>query len=325
MARGRFILALLLLGCLGLVLDNHFSRLSRLEWGTRDLPALERRTAALEAHLSRLDSAEARLSRLDAEAGLIRDHEAALKVLAYDRGLFRMLMTREVLQKEGIEVLLTGRGADEVSDVRIGSDPSHQRVNWGATPAIGTGGGDNNNRYRSLIKFSDVRSGRLQGGTILAAAMYLYQYDNAAEDDLAAKSTLNLYSVLRPWNEGGGIGYAPRPQESSWMAASDGEREWKEPGCSGAEDCGQEVLASTGPHVYGNADGWVVLPFTDAGTAFLQACFDGAASCDGFLLKSEEESLPNTFTAFRSSEFSGPSHSPFLEIFYRVPRPSGLP
>lgn len=318
--RHKFIIAIIIAG---LFADHLLSRLARLEYGAADLSLRRERLARLEKKSMRIDALEEYASSLEESVQALQSLVAQLNTNDRRAQLF-LDINGPAWSERGVRVFRTSPGAERVKATYISGHPGHQKRFKGVHSEFLVGSDLDGYHQRGLIKFDEVKPGAMRGKKIMAAFLYLRYLKSRdhPDDDRARGETINVYAVLKKWTAGEVYKVAgdriAEHGEPTWLAARQGIEDWAQPGCAKPdEDFDPLILATSGPAVFGNSEGWLPLKFTKAGLEKLERWFvDPQALNEGFLLKLQYEGKPGTVVLFYTGLSGDESWVPYLEIYY---------
>ena len=300
-----------------LFLDAQLMRIAKVEYDLPQIGELREKIQRLEEKIDNLDAMTLRIAPLEQQVARVSSVALRLGYLEHRLAMTEEMMMSQILEKTGLKVYKTRQSSAAVADARIGGHPEHQQANWGGLKVVGVGTGDPDCVFRTLIRFNEIQPDFLNNAKILAATLYLNQTGRLKEGEAALNETLHVFAVKKYWEEGNQVNGVASPGQVSWLATRTGQGTWSISGCgSEIEDYDPVVLATSGPALWGGAEGWVPLRFTVEGIRRLQSWFNGEDHHRGFLIKSAREHTPRTLLEFYSSEYNVESDRPFLEIFY---------
>ena len=268
-----------------------------------------------------LDYLSQRIVRIEGELKSMGGISSELFAVQSKIAMFQGILSQDNSAKaKRIHVFKSTQNADSVDDALISNAPGQADYNWGANPTMGVGYDGNDNSYRTLIKFNELKEVLPENIQIIAATLYLKQLDNDRNDDRALRETFELWEVEKKWGEGNKTGSRAQQGEVTWKAAAQGILNWNLPGCS---DDGNDVhkytlLATTGPNVNDGGNDWVAFSFTPPGMTRLERMLHNKnISNYGFLIQSEAgTNKKNTFVSFYSSDYQAAPQRPYIEIIY---------
>jgi len=294
------------------LLDYQMSRIGLLELEIKKLH-IDKRLSNLEVTSGSREDFGWRLEQLESRVIIAHSAYAYANLLHSQMNFTNPLIDERtsfdaILNNNGIFIFRTEQSPEMIDDARIGGMDSQKHFNWGKLKSIDIGRGNEENIYRSLIKFKQIKSGVLKGAKIIGAIMYLWVYDDAKDNDMAMNEVAEIYALRKEWGEG----------EVSWLMASEEQTPWTEPGANNSQsDISPTILASSGPHINGHTDSRIPFYFSEAGIARLQEWIDGTSEPQhGFLISFNKEPRPGTHITFFSSEYYKVSKRPYLKIYY---------
>jgi len=150
---------------------------------------------------------------------------------------------------------------------------------------------------------------------------YLELYCEGERNGIGESKNFGLYTLLREWNEGNGLGINGRSaldEEVTWYSASQGLNDWEIPGALGATDSEQQIEGAVS---IADEVGWIRIPVTEA----ISEAIANPGSFHGFKLQELSPlSAHNGSKLFATYQSEYDHHKPRLTKHIEGP-PPGYP